>query len=250
MGTDRRRWRWLGLLSLLSLVFTTALSQSQTVDPWSVQRGGQLYDKWFKVVGAADPVANHPLWALQTTNTRKGPDTWRCKECHGWDYKGKDGAYSGGSHFTGFVGVWEGRNKSVVELMGILRGNTNPQHDFSKVLSSRDITDLANFIKYGLLDMSKLVDYKAKKPLQADLTSGRAVFGICAACHLEDGKGINFGTPEKPVYIGFISKDNPFETLHKIWAGQPGTRMPGMYGVLTQQQMMDLLAYSQSLPEE
>src|SRR3989304_10438538 len=68
-------------------------------------RGGQLYDEWWAVLGTEAPAADQPLWATQTTNTRSGGDTWRCKECHGWDYKGKDGAYGSGSHLTGFFGV-------------------------------------------------------------------------------------------------------------------------------------------------
>ena len=35
----------------------------------------------------------------------EGSSTWRCKECHGWDYKGKDGAYAKGSHYSGTTGV-------------------------------------------------------------------------------------------------------------------------------------------------
>lgn len=80
-------------------------------------RGGLLYDKWWAVgeeddhehddheASGAAPEGDHPLWATQSTNERSGGDTWRCKECHGWDYKGADGAYGDGSHFTGFVGV-------------------------------------------------------------------------------------------------------------------------------------------------
>jgi len=41
--------------------------------------------------------ATSPLWATQSSNTRSGKDTWRCKECHGWDYMGVDGAYGSGS---------------------------------------------------------------------------------------------------------------------------------------------------------
>src|SRR3990172_2406752 len=68
-------------------------------------RGGLLYDVWWDVVGADAPTTDQPLWKTQTTNTRTGPDTWRCKECHGWDYKGVDGAYGAGSHKTGFAGI-------------------------------------------------------------------------------------------------------------------------------------------------
>jgi thiosulfate dehydrogenase len=52
-----------------------------------------LYDSWWTVTGTDRPTTDQPLWQTQTTNTRTGADTWRCKECHGWDYQGKDGAY-------------------------------------------------------------------------------------------------------------------------------------------------------------
>lgn len=54
-------------------------------------RGGKLYDKWWTVLGVDAPTEDQPLWKTQTTNTRTGADTWRCKECHGWDYKGVEG---------------------------------------------------------------------------------------------------------------------------------------------------------------
>src|SRR3990172_4994333 len=73
--------------------------------PATVALGGKLYDNWMKTAGVATPAGNSPIWATQTTNKRIGADTWRCKECHGWDYKGKDGAYGGGSHRTGIAGI-------------------------------------------------------------------------------------------------------------------------------------------------
>ena len=62
------------------------------------------------------PEEDHPLWATQDSNTRSGDDTWRCKECHGWDYKGKAGAYASGKHFTGIKGVLDAKTskKSIV----------------------------------------------------------------------------------------------------------------------------------------
>ncbi|MEJ2559031.1 MAG: hypothetical protein P8186_23010, partial [Anaerolineae bacterium] len=88
----------------------------------AVSRGGLLYDKWWTITGAEEPTTDHPLWATQSTNTASGADTWRCKECHGWDYKGKDGAYGSGSHFTGFPGVYDAQSKSVDELVAALKG--------------------------------------------------------------------------------------------------------------------------------
>ncbi|MCK4801506.1 MAG: hypothetical protein KAS84_05915, partial [Anaerolineales bacterium] len=94
-------------------------------------RGGLLYDKWWKPLGLDAPEVDHPLWATQTDNTRSGDDTWRCKECHGWDYKGADGAYSSGSHFTGFVGVIQMVGSDPNEVLAALKGATNSDHDFS-----------------------------------------------------------------------------------------------------------------------
>ncbi|MBI4631882.1 MAG: hypothetical protein HY740_09265, partial [Chloroflexi bacterium] len=109
-------------------------------------RGGLLYDAWWEVLGVDKPTTDQPLWKTQTTNTRKGADTWRCKECHGWDYKGKDGAYGSGSHKTGFIGIFAARSKSATEIVAILKGSTKPDHDFSKVLDNQSLIDLALFI--------------------------------------------------------------------------------------------------------
>ena len=71
-------------------------------------RGGQLYDNWMATLGAVGPSQDHPLWQSrpdQTSNTRSGAATWRCKECHGWDYMGADGNYATGTHKTGFPGI-------------------------------------------------------------------------------------------------------------------------------------------------
>ncbi len=220
----------------------------------SVARGGRLYDKWWKEVkGATDPKDNQPLWASQTTNKATGNATWRCKECHGWDYKGKDGAYGSGSHKTGFPGVWDAaQTKNADELAAILKGSLNPKHDFSKSLGAADVTDLANFLKAGLLDAATYVDIQAKKPIGGDAARGKTLFdGLCAACHGPDGKKINFGSADAPEYVGTVAKDNPLELMHKVRSGQPGSQ-PSMPAALemgwTVQQILDVLTYVQSLP--
>lgn len=222
------------------------------VDPWRVMRGGTLYDHWIKAKGVETPTGDHPLWALQSTNTRRGTDTWRCKECHGWDYLGKDGAYGSGSHYTGFIGVLQVKDKPLAEILGMLKGSTNPKHDFSRYLSQEDLEDLALFLKYGTRDIRLLVDYRTKKPLKAqpDLTMGRAIYRVCASCHGEEGKNLNFGTADAPEYLGTLAKSNPQETLHKVLNGQPGNFvMPGLW-FLSPDQLQDLLAYLQTLPEK
>ncbi len=62
------------------LVVTSVAAQAQ-----SVSRGGRLYDKWWAETGADAQIVGQALWAMQSSNIRSGDDTWRCKECHGWD---------------------------------------------------------------------------------------------------------------------------------------------------------------------
>jgi thiosulfate dehydrogenase len=115
------------------------------------------------VVGGADePSEDQPLWSTQSTNERSGKDTWRCKECHGWDYQGADGAYGSGSHFTGFTGVLgPAPGMSHGELLAWLDGSTNADHDFSAAGDSA-LADLVVFLSDGLIDVSPFIDADSK----------------------------------------------------------------------------------------
>ena len=97
----------------------------------SVPDGGRVYDKWWKAASIDEPEGDQPLWAGQSTNERSGSTTWRCKECHGWDYMGAEGAYGSGSHFTGFQGVLGSSGLTDAELLAWLDGTNNTDHDFS-----------------------------------------------------------------------------------------------------------------------
>jgi thiosulfate dehydrogenase len=220
----------------------------------SIAAGGRLYDKWWKEdTGATEPTADHALWGLQTTNTRSGSTTWRCKECHGWDYKGKGGAYSSGSHYTGFVGVYRaGATMSKEDLIAVLQGGTDYRHDFSGVLSQQAIENLADFLKYGLINDTQYIDYATKTPVNADVTRGETLYQqTCSGCHGSDGKQLNFGTAEAPEYIGSLADDNPWEFIHKVRAGQPGTTMPAaIENGWSIQDVIDVLGYAQTLPTE
>ena len=245
-------WTCVWLLAVgLTIASTVA---AQTPSPSSVAAGGKLYDKWWKAVpGVKEPAGDHPLWASQTTNKRKGLDTWRCKECHGWDYKGKDGAYGSGSHKTGFPGVMASSAKTVDQIKAVLKGAANPKHNFSSALDDAALTSLATFVKSGLVDLSTAIDAKAKKPVKADAARGKQLAAVCGACHGPDGKKLNFGKPDDPEYVGTIAKDNPWEFLHKVRSGQPASdpAMPaGVEMGWKLQDMLDILAYSQTLPEK
>ncbi len=217
----------------------------------SVTDGGQLYDKWWKVAGVDEPAEDHPLWATQDSNTRSGKDTWRCKECHGWDYMGADGAYGSGSHFTGFPGVFDASGMSDGELLGWLDGSTTADHDFS-AMGDETLGSMVTFLQDGLVDLREYIDYDAKAPLGADADHGQELFGsTCTACHGVDGRSLNFGDEEEPEYVGTVASGNPWEFAHKVRAGQPGTGMPSSIDSgWSMQDVMDVLAFAQSLPVE
>ena len=216
----------------------------------SIAKGGLIYDKWWKAAeGATEPTTDHPLWALQSTNTRSGSTTWRCKECHGWDYQGKDGAYSKGSHFTGFPGVLKTISaKTKAQLLDIMVGGANPKHDFSSELSEAALGNLVDFLKEGTIDNTKYIDYNTKKTIGANVAHGKELYtSTCVACHGANGKQIDFHDGEG---VKGVANDNPWETLHKIRFGHPGTGMPsGVVNGWSTEDVVDVLDYSQTLPE-
>jgi thiosulfate dehydrogenase len=252
----KRAWLvWTCVCAVAAGLILTSAAAAQTPSPGSVAAGGRLYDKWWKAVpGVKEPTGDHPLWATQTTNKRKGLDTWRCKECHGWDYHGKDGAYGSGSHKTGFPGVMAAQAKSVDQLKAILKGSTNPKHDLSSALDDTALTNLATFLKHGLVDLKPVIDPKTKKPVKADVGGGKRLFVLsCAVCHGPDGAKLNFGKPDKPEYVGTVAKENPWEFHHKVRFGHPGSEPPMPAGVelgLSPQDVLDLLAYTQTLRDK
>ncbi len=70
-------------------------------------------------------------------------------------------------------------------------------------------------------------------------------------CHGRMGQIINFGDEDKPEFVSTIAKQNPWEFIHKVRAGQPGTRMrSGFILKWTVDDIRDLLAYARILPED
>jgi len=228
--------------------------------------GGKLYDAWWlEDEGAVEPKTDNPLWKLQTTNKRSGSDTWRCKECHGWDYKGKDGAYATGSHKTGFPGILARHYYlTTEEIESILKGSKNPDHDFSSVISHASIHKIAVFVRTGLIDLEHYVDYSTKKPHQADIENGKEIYvrTKCSHCHGENGDQAASSADE---FLGVVANTNPWEFIHKTRFGSAGVVMPALkiklppdekrdkmpsgvhsgYGI---QDILDLLGFVRTLP--
>jgi len=226
------------LLAMGTAVLFSAQASAAEMES-SIARGGLLYDSWFTVIGAQKPQATHPAWPA--SNTKKaGNVTWRCKSCHGWDLKGKDGAYAKGSYQTGITGLTGLAGKDNAAVIAKINDST---HAMKGVMSDQDLTDLANFVTKGQFDMSKYIDYGAKKSL-GDPVKGEVYYNtICARCHGADGT-----LPQQmEETVGALCNDNPWEILQKIMNGQPAETMPAMraFGA---QMGADILAYGQTLP--
>jgi mono/diheme cytochrome c family protein len=207
----------------------------------SVDRGGRLYDNWYKVLGAGPPERSHPAYPADSRYADDPDANWRCKECHGWDYRGRDGAYGAGKHFTGIKGIRGMAGEDPARIVAVLKDDT---HQYGDVLDARDLTDLANFVGSGQFDMHRYID-PATGAAKGDKTRQAAYFvTICADCHGKDGTEILTMVP-----LGRVAKSNPWEALHKIVNGQPDEDMAALR-ILDMQVLVDILAYAQALPEE
>jgi cysteine-rich repeat protein len=113
-------------------------------------RGGRLYDRWWSQIAASEPASDHPLWAYRpdlVSNPATGGTTWRCKECHGWDYKGVAGQYGAGPHRTGFGGILQS-DLSAPDMFDLLKSPPSNGggpgilngHDYGTVLSDGSST--------------------------------------------------------------------------------------------------------------
>jgi len=226
----------------------SVLAYAQTLSNENLAtQGGLLYDKWWKAMGADEPTGDQALWATQSSNERSGTDTFRCKECHGWDYQGVNGAYGDSSHTTGFVGLIGAADMTAEEIVAWLDGTTNADHDFSAYFDETANSMMVAFLQTNVINMTPFIN--ADKTVNGDLANGQVVFEAgCARCHGEDGKSINFKDDSDPVYLGDLALDNPWETLHKAANGQPAEHMPGGLNLgFSWDDMADALAYIQSL---
>jgi thiosulfate dehydrogenase len=238
------------VITLSSVMFYLPVVQAapDVHDPATIAEGGRLYDKWWEEYDLREPATTHP--AYPSAGKKQGSATWRCKECHGWDYKGATGAYAQGSHYTGIRGVRRSTGRNTDRIVAILK---NASHQYDTVMLDYGLQRLAVFIANGQLDMDKYIDRNSKRA-QGNADNGRPIYRKwCKECHGRDGREINFKDDNGPEYIGTVAQRNPWEALHKLRNGQPGgfvmgDPMPHMNNKLSIQEQIDLLAYLQTLP--
>jgi thiosulfate dehydrogenase len=213
-------------------------------------RGGLLYDRWWEVTRVPAPTGNHPLYP--PVGQQSGSTTFRCKECHGWDYNGRDGVYGSGSHFTDIKGVF-GTALHAREMFDLLKADPNDTpngHDMDAFgMTDRDIWDVVKMIREELVNTSDFIGPTAQ--FLGDPDIGFLWYeNNCASCHGSDGTDLNFGTLLDPIYVGTIANENPWEFLQKVRFGHPASPMPAAERILwTDDQLRDVGAYAATLPQ-
>ncbi len=233
----RTTFSLLGAVSA-SLALLGALAPATAAETESAMaRGGRLYDKWFQENKAAKPTTDHPAYTVK--DGKYGKDaSWRCKECHGWDYQGKDGAYAKGGHATGIKGITGAKGKDPAAIAAVLR---DKNHGYTPAqLSDKDAGDLALFVSKGQIEMAKYVEGGKVK---GNGDKGEVYFNtLCAGCHGVDGKKLK----DAPA-LGSVA-DNGAEMMHKILNGQAGEAMPALRA-LDHQIAADIAVYLTKLPK-
>ena len=205
----------------------------------SVVNGGRLYDDWQVHAGGPGQALPHPAYPPKAYYANVPALTWRCKECHGWDYKGNQGEYASGTHATGIKGIRAMAGVDPNQILDILRNNT---HRYNAVLKYRDLQDLANFVSQGQIDMDTGIDPRTRLS-RGDAGRGAPHFrAICAGCHGLEGHFVAKRTLSRE------ARANPWESLHKILNGHPDEAMPALRE-LDRAVIIDILAHIQALPD-
>lgn len=220
-------------------------------------KGGILFDKFWSSEGGFDQ------GSANIVNFNAKADFFRCKQCHGWDLAGSNGAYINRGPKTSRPNI-ANRNlmqtakdlsaqklfDAIKQGLGVTRRAlaadlttydpaTNPtvgdqMPDFSQILTDAQIWDIVKFLKVEALDVTMLYDatYEGTYP------TGKAVFTNIG----KDGdavKGNTFyqtncsdchgtdGTQIKmeDMSVGKFTRSKPNEVQHKIKFGQLGSTM-------------------------
>lgn len=233
---------WISVLAFGAFVGVAGQASAQGLvetEAYKISQGGKLYDNWAKTLDVSAPDQTHP--AYPSDGQQEGSGTYRCKECHGWDYAGADGAYASGSHFSGITGIRAFDGGDAADVAAIVRDST---HGYTAdMIPDGALENLALFVVKGQVDMDQYIDRASKAP-QGDGARGAVLYQtVCAGCHGLDGL-----KPKDMKPFG-AQMGNPWEVMHKIVIGQPDEAMPSL-GALDRQNIADIMVHLTTLPTE
>lgn len=213
--------------TLSTLAFVQGLPPRDPL--YSIARGGKLYDDWAAEINTKYPKDAHPAFP-KTEMVETGSSTWRCVECHGWDYKGAHGVRG----IRNMVGAHPGA------IIKVLQDDT---HDLEHKLQYADLYDLASFVSQGQVDMNEYIDARSLEARGEAANSTQYYLTLCATCHGDEGKAIRTMPP-----LGRVATERPWQALHKVLHGHPGDQMPAWQAAMAPSIIKDVLAKLQTLP--
>ena len=217
----------LALAAVVALFGSTSAGLAAAAEEDSIVRGGRLYDNWSSETKERPPNEPHPALGAKRGGV-SAADSWRCRECHGSDYKGNHG----------MVGIRGRQGTAPAAILAVLKDAT---HRYEGLMRERDLADIASFVSTGQIDMQAAIE--SGRRLKTGVISSEKTYGtICASCHGLDGRRLRTLQP-----LGDVARRRPYEALHVLFNGHPGGEMPALRA-LGADAAARILVFLQTLP--
>lgn len=235
----------------------------------SFSKGGMMYDKfWSSETGFNQNDTN-----IAKFNAKS--DFFRCKQCHAWDYLGRNGSYIGRGPTANRPRVAdvnlydEAQSHTPEELFDAIKRSVDRRDisydlntydpnnnyiegdkmpNYGQLLTDAQIWDLVKYLKTAIFDVSQLYDatYNGVYPTgsasysnigkDGNPTNGSTYYSTnCASCHGPTGNVLII----EGMTLGQFTRSKPNEVQHKVKYGNIGTYMTGDFDI-TLSQMKDL----------
>ncbi len=220
----------------LSALPAAAQSEEPELGPvFLISLGGKLYDDIWTVTELPPPEGANPAYPANPDIPAR--DTWRCVSCHGWDYRGSAGERGAAVPGLQAPGLTQLYGVDPALVVGRIR---DPGHPFpSNELPELSVELLAAFISAG---QRNIEDYSG-----GDREAGQDIFeGACINCHQIDGLRYLRGEPGDISSLGWLVRNRPSQSLHKIMNGVPAAEMLSLQ-FMADRQIADLLAHLATL---
>ena len=91
-------------------------------------RGGRAHLRQLVGIAGSQAARKHTSRPSEEPGGASGANTWRCVECHGWDYNGKDDHTAAASGIPGIRGIRRA-GRDVNRIMALLRGRAHSYKD-------------------------------------------------------------------------------------------------------------------------
>jgi thiosulfate dehydrogenase len=213
-------------------------------DAFVVSLGGKLYDDFWEASDTTPPKRRNPAFPSDISTNDK--DSWRCVSCHGWDYDGADKAPDSEQQRRQFLGLRHLRGLDPYTVTGLF-AKAHADHPIQEQTGvALDL--LVLFVSAGQYETR---DFQTYKSLTTDgFNRARDIFeGVCMSCHDPDGKSGFEARPGLRQSLGWLARNKPKRTMHKIVNGVPGRAMLSLR-FLDEAVVLDVIRYLKTLDQD